>query len=224
MPRKIKFKISFDNRPNLRNLFHDFLSRKRKEYEDDYDEDEYSAYLRLANGWDGFFDEDDYWNGGADDDFYSYLNRHHNNRCQVKELFPKSMKKRDFDQSLREDSFKQDKKGKKRGRKSKNKKQYLQDFVDDADVVYSKPKILFYNDYHNNFEKLAFFTYKDFKEFCDEKGYTVPQEVKDDIQYLSESHCCVNPVAMSLGVNEIMAESSYGEMFYSACNEDELGG
>jgi hypothetical protein len=30
-------------------------------------------------------------------------------------------------------------------------------------------------------------------------------------------------VARSLGVNEIMAESSYGEMFYSACNEDELG-
>ena len=84
-------------------------------------------------------------------------------------------------------------------------------------------KVIFYFDYHDNTDYLEFENLMEFSDFCEREGYFVPGYVEDDILYRNENHCCLNPIAKSRGVLEVMAESSWGEMFYEACDESELG-
>jgi hypothetical protein len=61
-----------------------------------------------------------------------------------------------------------------------------------------------------------------FNDFCDENGYIIPMDVGNKILYNRVSHTCLNPSAREYGAYEIMAEDSYGSMFYEVCEENEL--
>lgn len=83
-------------------------------------------------------------------------------------------------------------------------------------------RIYYYPDYHKKFERIEFNTLAKFDKYCEEMGFKVPQYVAEVIAYASMSHCCLNPVAKEYGELEIMREDSYGDMYYQACNEEEL--
>lgn len=84
-------------------------------------------------------------------------------------------------------------------------------------------EIWFYPDYHFKDDKLEFNSLKEFSDYCESMGYCVNKEVAADISWRYESHCCLNPGSEKIGLLEIMTEHTYGEMFYEACDESELG-
>lgn len=223
MSKKIKISIPNKVRPNLVNLFREYIVRKGNEPQflygsDYYNEDMYEYWNRAFPGW----DDDD-----MDDDDSSVV-------------FP-------FNQSKRENSFvsaKGERKKKKHRSRSKNKRirslgsrayrgideddEYNFDDIDldytkDDDVKTSQHKeIWFYPDYHVKDDKLEFNTLKDFNDYCEDMGFYVPSEVEDTIIWQYESHCCIYPKSCSIGLMEVMCESTYGEMYFEACEEDEI--
>jgi hypothetical protein len=61
-----------------------------------------------------------------------------------------------------------------------------------------------------------------YKAFCEENGYNVPDHIANDIMYRRVSHVCLRPDAREYGLYEIMAEESYGTLFYEVCEASEL--
>lgn len=93
--------------------------------------------------------------------------------------------------------------------------------VDDNGLTNGK-EIYYYPDYHEKENRLEFTSLKAFNEFCDDNGYNVPKNVGDEIMYRRVSHVCLNPVVREYGMYEIIAESSYGNLFYEVCESSEL--
>lgn len=248
MSKKINITIPNKVRPNLINLFHEYLSRKAKEprrgnrEEYIWSEDEYED---MAAYWDQTFP-------GWDDDDGDVV--FPNNVIYMK---PKKGKK-DKDKNTVYDAFWQEEREEqfsKKGKHKHNKKrhqvllaQLLQGKkakVFDIDVPYSgdetdpdeydfdfttedyvseSKEIWFYPDYHCKDDKLEFNSLKEFSDYCEGMGYCVDKEVAADISWRYESHCCLNPESEKIGLLEIMSEHTYGEMFYEACEEEsELG-
>lgn len=102
---------------------------------------------------------------------------------------------------------------------------YFTDYteVDDNGVTNGK-EIYYYPDYHDKDNRLEFETLSGFCDFCEENGYIVSDQVANDIMYRRVSHTCLRPEAREYGRYEIMAEESYGSMFYEVCEASELGG
>ena len=98
---------------------------------------------------------------------------------------------------------------------------YSSNFIDDGDAPDSAT-IYFYEDYHDKYSRIEFNTLCDFDEYCNEMGYAVPPYVGEQIAYSPVSHCCLNPLAYEHGVLEVMREETYGDMFYEACETNEL--
>jgi len=234
MSKKIKIDIPNKVKPNLISLFHEYLSHKAKEptyssYEDWDDYDDMAAYWdKVFPGWDDELDDDSDVVFPLKDNSVLILN-------------PKGKgKKRDpfqdfWSQEDREESFFNGGKGKmkhKKGKKARildinapysgNEDDYNLDDIglDDENTEYKE--IWFYPDYHCKDDKLEFNSIKEFSDYCGNQGYFVPKEVINDLAWRYESHCCLCPESERIGLLEIMAEHSYGEMFYEACEEQEL--
>lgn len=94
--------------------------------------------------------------------------------------------------------------------------------IDDNGVSNGK-EIYYYPDYHDKENRLEFETLSGFCNFCEENGYVVPDHVANGIMYRRVSHTCLRPDAREYGLYEIMAEDSYGTMFYEVCEANELG-
>jgi hypothetical protein len=223
MSKRIKISIN-NNRPKLGLLFHQYLHRKAKEHtnnivysEDDYDD--MAAYWdKMFPGWD---DDGDVVYPMLGDTFGLNKNR---------------KKKKDVSYDFYETTKRSKHKHRRGGKKSKDKhididvpysgyEEYpteIDDEYDDED--YQSKTIWFYPDYHYKDDRLEFNSLKAFDKYCAKEGYSVPKYVESDIVYLSESHCCLNPIAEKEGILEIMAEESYGNMFYEACDASELSG
>jgi hypothetical protein len=97
------------------------------------------------------------------------------------------------------------------------------DEVDDNGVTNGK-EIYYYPDYHDKDNRLEFNTLSDFCNFCEDNGYIVSDSVANDIMFRRVSHTCLRPDSREYGMYEIMAEESYGVMFYEVCEDAELGG
>ena len=243
MSKKINITIPNKVRPNLINLFHEYLSRKAKEprrgnrEEYIWDEDEYED---MAAYWDQMFPG---WDDNLDDDDGDVVFPPSN----VIYMKPKKGKKgKDkktaydvFWQHEREESW--GRKGKhkhSKGKKGKvfnisvpysgdeeNPNEYDFDDIrlDTEDYEPSSKEIWFYPDYHCKDDRLEFNSLKEFSDYCESMGYFVDKEVAENISWRYESHCCLNPESEKIGLLEIMTEHSYGELFYEACEEAELG-
>jgi hypothetical protein len=229
MSKKIKIDIPNKVKPNLISLFHEYLSRKAKEpicssYEDWDDYDDMAAY------WDKVFPG---WDDDLDDDNVVFPPR--NNSVVI--LNPKGKgkgKKKDpfqdfWSQEDREESFFKGGKSKMKHKKGKKARildihtpysGYEDDISNDEDIEYKE--IWFYPDYHCKDDKLEFNSIKEFSDYCENQGYFVSKEVTSDLVWRYESHCCLRPESEKIGLLEIMTEHSYGEMFYVACEEQEL--
>lgn len=187
MSKKIDISIIGKIRPDLNNLFHQYLSNMSK---------------RGSGSSFGWCDDDEesYWrmierlqNEDCDDDYFLYP------------IYPKK-------------------------KKHKRKKSVLDYEYDDlyysdyeSDSIYSETKsIYFYYDYHEKGDRILFTSLKEFSDFCDSMGYSLSDNCISKIIYSYESHCCVNPETYCNNMIEIVAEHSYGEMFYVVCDTTEL--
>ena len=63
----------------------------------------------------------------------------------------------------------------------------------------------------------------DLDDFCDDNGYVIPSHVSNQIIFNRVSHTCLHPESRNYGVYEIIAETSYGNLFYEVCESNELG-
>ena len=235
MSKKIKINIPNKVKPNLISLFHEYLSRKAKEptyssYEDwdDYDD--------MAEYWDKVFPG---WDDNLDDGSDIVFPPKNNSILVLKPKGKGKGKKKDpfqdfWSQEDREESFYKGGKGKMKHKK--NKKARILDInapysgyeddsidfefsLDDENTEYKE--IWFYPDYHCKDDKIEFNSIKEFSDYCEKQGYFVSREVVNDLAWRYESHCCLCPESEKLGLLEIMAEHSYGEMFFEACEEQE---
>ena len=220
MSKKLDISIPNKVRPNLVELFHQYLKNRPKYKSNQYDwddMDEYELeYLRtMFPGWD-----DDL---PFDDGVFIYpdvsSSSSHNNR--------KRYSSRSFDQLSREDSFvKRGKRKHSKGKKGKKdieipfKWDELTDGVDDGDLK----EIWFYADYHDKEDRLEFNSVDDFLSYCTSMGYYVSNDVISDLKWRYESHCCLSRESQEeYGLFEVVTEHSYGELFYEVCEASELG-
>ena len=105
-----------------------------------------------------------------------------------------------------------------------NNKKFTRDDIYDEedDLSYNdcEKEIWFYPDYHDKEDRLEFNSIKEFSDYCVSEGYFISDAYISDLRWRYESHCCLK----SCGVDgyEVICEHSYGEMFYEACDVDEL--
>lgn len=243
MSKKINLTVPGVSRSNLWSAFRQYLIRKEKEereywstigrrlggrfnyllYDDDDDYRAEMEKLREYYGCDedvypGYDDEDEYY---VDDDGSI--------------VFPINNRKGSEDVEYSSYGARKNSKGKNKHIKHRSrrggKKAKIIDidtpysgFEDDPDEVVGTGKIYYYPDYHDKYERLEFDSLLEFDQYCQEEGFCVPPYVGEKLAYRPVSHCCLNPFAKERGVLEIMAEESYGDMHYEACDESELGG
>jgi hypothetical protein len=235
MSKKINISIPNKVKPNLINLFHEYLVRKAKEpkrkrglggsderyiWDTDEYEDMVEYWDRMFPGWD---DDDD------GDVVYPSNN--------VIVLNPKKDKDKRtvydafWTQESREEGW--GKKGKKKHKKGKKARLFdinvpysgeeeEIDFDFTCDDYGNDKEIWFYVDYHDKEDRLEFNSLKDFIDYCDSMGYYIPPQVERDIEWRYESHCCLCPDSEKIGFLEVMSGHSYGDMFFSACEDSEL--
>ena len=234
MSKKIKIDIPNKVKPNLISLFHEYLSRKAKEPSHTTIYDEWDGYDDMADYWDRIFPG---WDNDLDDDSDIVFPPKNNG---VLILNPKGKgkgKKKDpfqnfWSQEDREESFSKGGKGKMKHKKGKKARildiNALYSGYEDDPTEYSLDEnteykeIWFYPDYHCKDDRLEFNSIKEFNDYCENQGYFVSSEVANDLSWRYESHCCLCPESERVGLLEIMSEHSYGEMFYEACEEQEL--
>lgn len=165
-----------------------------------------------------FYGYDCFWDGDYDDDDTDFIysksksnakgSKSHCNRSSV------------YDYSsgrFKGGSHKDNGKSKSSSRTSKNSAIQLDVFGDDEYIIY------FYDDYHEKYDYTEFNSYREFVDFCGTEGIRIPIDIGTDIKNRVVSHCCINPEMRELGYLELLSESSYGSMFYSACSNNELG-
>lgn len=240
-----KIKIPSDNiKFRLVDLFHSFIERKHKSekyttvYDDDMDDEEL-MWLMQQQGFIFRDVGDDFANYYCDDDGGDVI------------WPPASQSKKGKKNGVRtaDDIYKdfwdkESRKSKRKHRKGKHarlinlnepysgEEEYPNDEInfssyeelDDDNGILDGKEIYYYPDYHDKENRLEFSTLKAFQDFCDDNGYVVPEYVGNAIMYRRVSHTCLIPQSREYGMYEIMAEESYGNMFYEVCDASELNG
>ena len=231
-----KINIPLQNiRHYLHDLFHEYLEGKyefdrryNQEYED-YD-DEMAYWIQQGFIFPGINDDDGCYYDDDDDDDDPNL---------VWPINKKGKKgKRNDDDAYAQYWEREEKKAKKKHKKGKNARiinindpysgdeesptEYASYEDLESDGIYDGKLIWYYPDYRNKSDKLEFNTLKEFDDFCADYGYVVPPYVAEQIAYRRISHVCLNPIAREHGIFEIMAEESYADMMYEACDIKEL--
>ena len=102
-------------------------------------------------------------------------------------------------------------------------KPYTQGFIDETCIEEGEDSVTqyiwFYIDYHDKSDKLEFNSLKEFDDFCAKNDFVVPPYIGERIAYRPVSHVCLSPKAKDKGINEIIGEESYADMFYQASEE-----
>jgi hypothetical protein len=232
MSKKINITIHNKTKPNLVQLFHKYLFRKAKEHEiyisDEYD---YENGYGITEYWDSAFPG---WDADLDNDGDVVYPLQKKGKKEKKSVYDS------FWQEEREEYFNRNNNHKRKHKKGKKSKpiditvpysgdeESLDEYSFDGislsteDYEPEGKEIWYYPDYHCKEDRLEFNSLKDFSDYCDTMGYFVDENVADDIEWRYESHCCLNPESKKLGLMEIMAEHSYGDLFYEACDGAEL--
>lgn len=230
-----KIKIPLKNiRQYVHDLFHEYMdeqyelskSRVHRNHAYDYmDDDEVLAYMQLGY----IFPEDEdfgYANYYEDDDDEDY-----------NQVWPPKKKEKTAYDVFWENEERKAKRKHKRGKKSKARviditqpysgeeeepTEYASYEEIGSDGILEGKEIWYYPDYNDKYNKLEFNTLKEFDDFCADNGYVVPPYTAENIAYRRVSHTCLRPDAKDDGIFEIMAEESYADMMYEACDVREL--
>ena len=219
----------------LHDLFHEYLDeqydleRTQRPYYDDYDymdDDEILALMQLGYVFPGM---EDYYMDDNDDETIWPLNPKKG----------KKGKKRTANDVYNDYWEREEKKAKRKHHRKRarvvdintpysgreedpDEVQYSSYDELDSDGINDGKLIWFYPNYHDKDDRLEFDTLSAFDDFCADEGYSVPPYVGERIAYRRVSHCCLNPSAREQGIFEIMAEESYADMMYEACDVTEL--
>lgn len=237
-----KIKIPLQNiKHYLHDLFHEYLeeqyelerstrkSSRRENIYDYMDDDEVMWFMQQGYVFPGM--EDDYANFYEDDDDSSLV-------WPIQKSSRKNKGKRKDKDAYAQYWEEEERKAKKKHKKGKNARiidinepysgdeenptEYATYEDLDSDGINDGKLIYFYPDYRNKEDRLEFNTLKEFDDFCADYGYFVPPYIGERIAYRRVSHVCLKPTAREYGEFEIMAEESYADMMYEACDVREL--
>ena len=231
-----KIKIPLENiRQYVRDLFHEYMDeqyeiRRSKPHRNrayDYmDDDEVVALMQLGYVFpeDEDFDYGNYYDEDDDEDY--------------NQVWPPKKEKTAYDVFWENEERKAKSKHKRgKGKKSKARviditqpysgeeedpTEYASYEEIGSDGILEGKEIWFYPNYRDKYDKLEFNTLKAFDDFCADNGYVVPPYIAENIAYRRISHTCLRPDAREDGIFEIMAEESYADMMYEACDVKEL--
>jgi hypothetical protein len=245
-----KIRIPLNNiKSSLSDLFHDFMSRRRIKkssrgnYYDWYDDDDLSQeelMWLMANGHCYYPSDDDDYDYGSyyDNDDYDY------DADDYDVIWPpntndggkKHKKKEDVDPYANywDKLERKNRKHKKHKHKKCSSRARIIDIntpydgEEDDDIsdngITDGKEIYYYPNYHEKDSRLEFNSLKDFSDFCDDNGYIVNDDVSNLIMFNRVVHTCLKPNTREYGIYEMMADTSYGGMFYEVCEASELEG
>ena len=188
---------SINLRSILGDLFKSFIERVGYDYGQQYDMRRFwEAYGEYYDDYDGYGDDygyADYY----DSDMYYGVNGKKSHKHHVK-------------------------KGHKSHKGSARIIDINEPYSGEEDMLEEDRVIYYYPDYHERDSRFEFHTYSEFQEFCESMGYDIPSDVESWIRYNTVCHCCLSSESLKYGKHEIVAESSYGILFYDVCDIDEL--
>lgn len=216
MAKKVKIKLT--NKPNLSELFHTYLDKKKvtKGFRSNrqlsfFDDCDFTKEELMEMG---FFTGDEWEDETDDADVvfpYNYQKKGKNKK-----------EEREDDYDFNDFALLNGKK-KKKHKKNKNKNKI------DINAPYSgfegegseseqdnddKVTIYFYPNYNDKKNHLTFNSLVAFDKFCLDNGYTVSQEVSEDIVYTPLSHTCLDPVLRQCGIYSVVQGYTYASMHY----------
>ena len=79
--------------------------------------------------------------------------------------------------------------------------------------------IKFYSDIENEMSVREFYSLKDFNDFCAENNYLISTTDYNNLVNWSVVHCCLDPISLEYGENEVITDNSYGALFWSVSDD-----
>ena len=232
MSKKINIVTPGISHSSLWDLFTKYVSRKVEEEKEYWRSVGRSLGGRYSYLYDDEYDDEmrklrEYYNGTSDDDYYV-----DDDGCII---FPPNSSNSDY---FEEDEYfkklnKLNSKGKKKHTKHRSRHRSkgtkiidintpYSGFEEEPDEIGGSIKIYYYPNYQDKYDRIEFDSLIEFDEYCQQEGFLVPPYIGEKLAYKPVSHCCLNPYARERGVLEIMAEESYADMMYEACEETDL--
>jgi hypothetical protein len=79
--------------------------------------------------------------------------------------------------------------------------------------------IKFYSDIENEMSVREFHSLKEFNDFCSEKCYNVSNIDRSNLLNWDVIHCCLDPISLEYGENDIITDNSYGALYWSVSED-----
>jgi len=95
------------------------------------------------------------------------------------------------------------------------------EFDADEYLKHSKDKksIYYYPNILDEYSRIEFSTLKEFNDFCDKHGYLMSNKTANDMIKGKVMHCTLDPTDKIVGDFVIVADRSYGGLYYSVCDD-----
>lgn len=93
------------------------------------------------------------------------------------------------------------------------------DLDNEEDYEESYKCIKFYSDIENELSCREFDSIKSFSDFCGSHGYMLSPTDYNNILNLSVVHCCLDPISLEYGDNEIITDNSYGALYWTVSED-----
>lgn len=91
------------------------------------------------------------------------------------------------------------------------------DNEDNYDMPYKSIK--FYPDVDNELSVIEFHSLKDFSDYCSENNYVLSTTDYNNLLEWSVIHCCLDPISLEYGDNEIITDTSYGGLYWTVSED-----
>jgi len=79
--------------------------------------------------------------------------------------------------------------------------------------------IKFYHDIQDEFSCEEFDSLKSFNDFCESHGYSIGDTDLSNLRDWSVIHCCLDPLDLGYGLNNIITDSSYGGLYWTVSDD-----
>lgn len=96
---------------------------------------------------------------------------------------------------------------------------------DDFDAEYydkhknDKKSIYYYPSVYYKNTRIEFESMKKFSDFCDKNGLFLTNDTINQLMYNKVSHCTLDPIDEAEGDKVVVADKSYGGLYYSVCDD-----
>lgn len=98
--------------------------------------------------------------------------------------------------------------------------EWSDDDLDNEDNYDEPYKVIkFYEEIENEMGVREFYSLKEFNEFCEEKGYNVSTTDYNNLVNWSVIHCCLDPISLKYGENDIITDNSYGALYWTVSDD-----